>query len=570
MNQPAAQALYQKLQKEGPVTEDALIKTATSNGLSTAQLGMLAQIHNSANTIRHLRQNTDNGARGSEFDTIDVAALTAKYASQNVPLKNHPPEAKGPDASADYPGLNVRIIDATGSNQIVLKSASTQPPAVNVTHNAYDVFYPVDRPKQTPRCSRCRSDEVKLAADGNTQCEHCGHGLPDELRGAIQCKQATVEVDGYLKGYEAFRDEMMFMRHESAKAITGISEQLRVKIASGVKFHVLHEDVKMAEVDPLAEQAILALVKTASDVEHDPAKHGQVMLRRDRTSLLQEVVKLAASIREHEDLSRLIENCDTVMPQLRDMQRWLGSGEVDAADSWASWKQQKLSAVAWDDDADTVTQTPPPKSKTDVNPDNIQAIHEAAKREEEAKRRESSNEEVLMEVPAGSDTVGSGSGDEPPPQHSGHYFTFLQPLKRPDDKAPVAKERVGSSSPSVSLLDTLKQVQGMTAGIGPERRDTTGLRNGVRDARTAMTIARLMRSDDIIAEASPDRVIALANELLDVSPEIGQNPERLRSALREAIGYDATTADSLSQQAKLTEQKQKNSTTPSTPTKEVK
>ena len=92
MQQPEARALYSSLLKtEKEITPDLLIKVATDQGFSPAQLQLLAQVHNSASTIAHLRNAGNSPTRGNNFSTIDVNDLTSKYASMNVPLKSHPP-----------------------------------------------------------------------------------------------------------------------------------------------------------------------------------------------------------------------------------------------------------------------------------------------------------------------------------------------------------------------------------------------------------------------------------------------------------------------------------------------
>lgn len=84
-----------------------------------------------------------------------------------------------------------------------------------------------------------------------------------------------------------------------------------------------------------------------------------------------------------------------------------------------------------------------------------------------------------------------------------------------------------------SHLDKLK-------GLGSGKNKTQkSIDTAAEDTQGVTTVQRLMMTDPIISKADPQLVISLTNTLAKASPQVRNDPNLLRMALREAIQYEA-------------------------------
>lgn len=98
------------------------------------------------------------------------------------------------------------------------------------------------------------------------------------------------------------------------------------------------------------------------------------------------------------------------------------------------------------------------------------------------------------------------------------------------------------------ITDPETYTQGMTfeshlqklKGLGSGKNKTQqGIDQALADTKGITTVQRLMMTDPIISKADPELVVSLTNTLAKASPQVRNDPNLLRMALREAIQYEA-------------------------------
>ena len=91
---------------------------------------------------------------------------------------------------------------------------------------------------------------------------------------------------------------------------------------------------------------------------------------------------------------------------------------------------------------------------------------------------------------------------------------------------------ISGSTESPSLMD-------MISGGGPGYNAVQkGVDTAAHEVRDVTNLERLMRTDSIIAEADPSKVVSIFNTLREANPAMAHNMEALRFAIREAVQYE--------------------------------
>jgi hypothetical protein len=538
MNQPEASALYKKmLESASPIDGEAIIKVATDRGLSTAQVQMLAQIHNSASTMAHLRSSGNSDNRSDTFQTINVPELSAKYAALNVPLKDHPSSNSRPTPVDRH----VNVVDQGDSDSwFTVRVASTKRDEVQVGEH-FNTTPPVVK---YANCPDCGGEDVKIASEV-VCCGSCGRGYPDSITTPIKCAKELLVIDRFNANYLSAKIAAELTADKSMQAVNTMLRELSgiVKTARAVE---IYQDVTMHGGGALE----LAIVKQASGTDYDAASVPKKFVVEDRHKCVELVKKIAAVMREASQADDFIEYVDGILPKLRDMKVKVASNDADALHAWLRWK---AAAAAGGFARASRTSPEPTESDTTAGPapridaDQEQAYRDAAggggsaapltDEEQVAQEQQSPPREA---VPAAR------------PPYEGNMS--MLPMEIPDD--PRGQERQqpqGQPSVKKTLRELIAQAKADVGQFAPDRtKDNMTIRNGVRDAHAGAMLMRFMHLDDVISSAPPDRVMRLNDDLLASAPDITRQPERWRAALREMLTYDSPTVDGLTAQGKLT------------------
>ena len=572
MQQPEARALYSSLLKtEKEITPDLLIKVATDQGFSPAQLQLLAQVHNSASTIAHLRNAGNSPTRGNNFSTIDVNDLTSKYASMNVPLKSHPPIETTKTAAP----RRVNIVETDNRSDAFNWFGDRKEKAAGLTIDDFMGLQEKVAACECVLCPECASKNTKEAGESVT-CSDCGHGYEDEVRIPLQCALES----GYIGKLKTATEKLLIRAQlnadkdalEANNLISGIGGVLKT-----AKFYEIQQDLSMASDDAVASGLLLS-IKRAGDEEFDAAKHPRKFVAADRHGVIPTILKAAKLVKTADAAEQLVDYCNTIIPRLRDYGLKIASGDAEALEKWQWWVKQAAPVQGgWHN---IYREPTVDRAQVDEFRANDRAIAEAAARAlsgAEARADDSGDYYVggrratdgmrINEVNGSNPDTG---GIEPPrntppeedppreapPRPTGRpNFLFLPVEEKEKPEKQTQSRGVQSYQPTKSIRDILRGMRSDVASMAPDRsKDTSTIRDGVRDARTAALMMRFMHTDDVISSAEPRRVVQLSNDLINVSPDLAAMPERFRAALREAIAYDGTTVDGLTSQAKLTKE----------------
>ena len=132
----------------------------------------------------------------------------------------------------------------------------------------------------------------------------------------------------------------------------------------------------------------------------------------------------------------------------------------------------------------------------------------------------------------------------------------LSMFDTPEGRGPAEKSKqqalldlAGAANEGVKgITDPETYTQGMTfeshlqklKGLGSGKNKTQqGIDQALADTKGITTVQRLMMTDPIISKADPELVVSLTNTLAKASPQVRNDPNLLRMALREAIQYEA-------------------------------
>lgn len=543
MNQPEASALYRKmLESDVTIDDEAIIKVATDRGLSTAQVQMLAQIHNSASTMAHLRSSGNSDNRSDTFQTINVPELSTKYAALNVPLKDHP-SSNSKSTSIDR---HVNVVDQGDSDSwFTVRVASTKRDEVQVGDH-FDTTPPVVK---YASCPDCGGEDVKTSSDG-VCCGSCGHGYPDGVTTPIKCAKELSVIDRFNTEYLSAKIAAELTADKSMQAVNTMLRELSV-IAKTARAVEIYQDVTMHGGDALE----LAIVKQASGTDYDAVSAPKKFVVEDRHKCVELVKKIAAAMREASQADDFIEYVDGILPKLRDMKVKVASNDADALRAWLRWKTAAVSGVfsrAQEAAKADAAASPAPR----VGPENAAyiaqtvATNRAATVGDEGSAAPLSPAEQVVQDPPDPQPEEDVPVERPP--YEGNMS--MLPMEIPDD--PRGQERQqpqGQPSVKKTLRELIAQAKADVGQFAPDRtKDNMTIRNGVRDAHAGAMLMRFMHLDDVISSAPQDRVMRLNDDLLASAPDITRQPERWRAALREMLTYDSPTVDGLTAQGKLT------------------
>ena len=123
------------------------------------------------------------------------------------------------------------------------------------------------------------------------------------------------------------------------------------------------------------------------------------------------------------------------------------------------------------------------------------------------------------------------------------------PAEKSENTGQALLDLAGAANEGIKgITDPETYTQGMTfeshlqklKGLGSGKNKTQqGIDQALADTKGITTVQRLMMTDPIISKADPELVVSLTNTLAKASPQVRNDPNLLRMALREAIQYEA-------------------------------
>lgn len=416
--------------------EAAILKVANQHNFAPAQVEMLAQIYNTAKTIRFLEK---AASRGDSFPIIDVPALVSKYI-------NSPPE-----------GTNVKAARARSGR------------------SAYD----------------------QLSDDPSTGLPACFAGINKSL--------LTVEPES---SYEEKAVSVKFASHQQSRlraeveAMGVIREEYRdkardemLKIAQALKHSAFYDHTPYTFAD---------LDQDALYIYGEPVRP---LLDKLATFVAAEHVKVARA--DGPGPLRLVHDAKGFMAKLATLDETMSM--VAAAEDFI-----KESGVA--------TLEPPKKQKAaPAKPDE----HKGAPKDKGGEKPDSAPESAGNNPgggPSGARKSPSAGGGKPSGGGGGQdFFGSL----------------AGAAQKAYAPIETLKaKAKGVMGNgmAGQQQVDQSHM-----DARHLAVLHNLLATDEVLADADPDRVIDLYNSIRENSPQMAADVNIMRVTLRSMIQHDGVS-----------------------------
>jgi hypothetical protein len=482
--------------KEASCPEDVLVKYATDRNLSAAQLERIGQVYNIAKTLNFMDKAAN---RGDSFRVLDTEDMLTKFTK----FKPAQDDVKAADTSDwnswfDYPSK------AASADEGAVKSASIK------EEDGQFTVYSEDGSKRLSKPGTKAQAEKRARQLEYFQAHKKSASVPNLLEIARDSSYSyygewTVEDLPPASQREVLKDDM---RKESA-----------------VKAEV-------AALDQIMDDSIDTVTKVA-----------QELLELHRIS------PIPFSVMER-DAFYCSDNSDSIKV---------------ASDKIAGYFKQK----GWELNRHDFSSKPPALA---IDRHNVLPLFKSAAESIElyagaAKYKEHYVKEALgATAPPPKQTAGQSQGQQvsfPAPRQPGNagggisqddINNILLNKLYPKEEAPkekdideskiknVAKGITETFSPSTYLSPQQKSmVDNLMKPVERSKvnKKQMGVDTAVRDVGRVSTLQRLMLSDPIIGEAEPETIVNLYNTLAKANPEIVEDPNLLRFALREAVQYDA-------------------------------
>lgn len=480
--------------KEASCPEDVLVKYATDRNLSAAQLERIGQVYNIAKTLNFMDKAAN---RGDSFRVLDTEDMLTKFTK----FKPTQPDTKSADTSDwnswfDYP------TKAASANEETEKSAVIKEEDGQFTVYSEDGSKRLSKPGTKAQAEkRARQLEyfqahkksasvpnlLEIARDSSYS--YYGEWTVEDLPPASQREvlKDDMRKESAVKAELAALDQIM---DDSIDTVTKVAQELlEMHRISPIPFSVMERDAFYCSDNSDS-------IKVASDKIADYFKQkGWELNRHDFSSK-----PPALAIDRH-----------NVLP--------LFKSAAESIELYAGAAKYKEHYVK---EASPAT-APPPRLTSG----------------------QAQGQQVSFPAPRQSGNTRSGISQD---EINNIILNKLYPKEETPKEKDIDEDKVKNTAKGVintfmpstyfgqtqTVADNVSKLEG-----GKVNKKQLGVDKAVRDVGRVSTLQRLMLSDPIIGEAEPETIVNLYNTLAKANPEIVEDPNLLRFALREAVQYDA-------------------------------
>jgi hypothetical protein len=519
--------------KEASSPEDVLVKYASSKNLSPAQLERIGQVYNIAKTLNFMDKSAN---RGDSFKVLDTEKMMRDYTKHTPSKQNKEatsqwdnwfdtPTAKAAAASTDYtsidawidaPEKSAKIVEEDGKFTVYssdgskrLSKPGTKAEAVKRLRQV-EYFKAHKKANTVPNIMAMTQEETYAPF-----VEDNAGMLPGSSFGIIKDELRKESFDRFeLESVNQIIDDL----EDDIRKIA--SELLNMHRMSPIPFATMERDAYYCAADSasvkVASEAIASYFKQNGwDIERHDYNKPAPRLSRDTYNVLPLFKSAADKIETYKSAILYREDFEkksasqTAGPKQRrertlEEEAWLGG-----AGSFPQREKKERSEKKEPDMApfpERGKERPkPPADKdgiSDAELDSIALKHKYPEEEAEGKGNKEDIERAKRIMQGTSELLNPNT-----------YMSQQQ------------KDFVSNIIKSPELATSNKRQQNIDVAT--------------KDVGRVATLQRLLLSDPIIGEADPDTVVSLYNTLAKANPEIAEDANLLRFALREAIQYDA-------------------------------
>ncbi len=481
------EGLIPKGVEQGP--ENVLLKYASDNNLAPAQLERLAQMYNVAMTLNFMDKSAN---RGGSFNVIDVPDLLSKFTD---PVASK--EAALPDEWSAW-------FDNTSMN----KAAS----AFREADNA--------------------DDFIALARGTNTTTN-------DIVFNEAYEKYATVTSAGFWEGL-AEEATTRFELDSVNQMIYDAEEDFR-KVAHTIE-DLVRTGADFQEMAIEAQSLYKADGVKAANALHNYLKHTGLVgdsCSRGAVRIIKDTWKSESLFKEAAEALSKIASARNYLEFCKESAGQLDNSLGNAFDAASKGKSKNSKPVKDKPKKDKPEKDKPKGPKrAGPEPDTSNTPQKGGGGPPKNPRRltgtgEATPTGAALDVSMFDTPLGKG------PAASDEEGDATKTLM---DLAGAAREGIqGITDPETYTqgmgFDThLQKLKGLGSGVNKTQK---GIDQALSDAQGVTTVQRLMMTDPIISKADPELVVSLTNTLAKASPQVRNDPNLLRMALREAIQYEA-------------------------------
>lgn len=485
--------------KEAGAPEDVLLKAAREHNLAPAQLESTAQMLNTAQQLNFMDKSAN---RGDTFRLIDVPVLLDRFVQHETPKMA---SEKTPFISDKMGSFEKAASPATTKDGVPLQGKRA--PNINAKllkdAGVPEPTLKLEAVPTLPRTARSIYRETRSKEAAFTY----------ELAGVQQMIADQQEVLRKVAEEVAFRirTEPQFSWAEAKSDALVLNKSAAEKISPVIEDYLGqlggHRKVAFTS-EPAAQPSIL--------VED---RHGIMSLLVKGSEAVEMIEKLAA-YREHVKSSAMTEPPQSRVPK---NQEEGGSADTDPDEDEDEDEDDSGGPGPKPTNPEKKPESgrvaPPGISDADLIPSLEDIIMPPADMTR-------SPEEINQSISKGID------------EFAGGIKKTLEPIPGPGKTHSALMDLIKSHAPTTNKKQrTIDQ--------------------GVSDVRTVTTLQRLMLTDPIIRDADPDMVLSLYNTLQNANPEVTQDPNLLRFALRESLQYESVPMHTYKDLVEVDEKKQK-------------
>jgi outer membrane biosynthesis protein TonB len=509
-----------------------LIKYASENNLSPAELERLGQVYNSAKTLSHLEKSAN---RGDSYTLLDINELMAEYVDHSTPIK------KTIEKSASSNVKNGGYLPNFFNVETLEKSAAAP--------QEHELAYAIHRNVK----DAAKQDQLNFISEVPTII----HELTQDLM-----KQANdINKQLYLKNIEP----NAFFTKLAADSLASENQN-----KDAIEF-LCRKAVNYFGFNPTVEFEKLASSKVVMDRTGFLDKVEDIQEKIDILVELKEIEKRAASGIAGLGGKNITDD------ELAQLNQWAGM-------SSKSKKEKKKEPDSENVDAEkdspkeekTNTRLTPPAEEPPTEPTEAPA---EAPAEEYTEAPAEDYTEATTEAPVETPSEEPGSPSEEPPTESpeepaasvedytestqlpsgspASIVAYLMENQRAQNASKPVQSAAGATSKDLasqlkSFIDDTYENRAKKLLTLPSKGDrgyvNASVDKTVTSIATAATIHELMQ-DPIIAAHSPRTVVSIYNSLAQINPKMMQDKNVAKFALREALQYEGITPHSYGQMA---------------------
>lgn len=518
--------------KEASSPEDVLVKYATSRNLAPAQLERIGQVYNIAKTLNFMDKSAN---RGDSFKVLNTEKMMLDYTK-------HKPHKENKEATAQWDSwFDAPTAKAASTNKDYTSIESwldtPEKSAKIVEEDGKFTVYSGDGDKRLSKPGT-KAEAVKRLRQVEYFKEHKKANTVPNIMAMTQEETYSPFVEdnaGSLPGssFGIIKEELRkesFDRFElqSVNQIISDLEDDILKIASElinmhriepIPFATMERDAYYCSTDAasikVASDAIASYFKQNGwDIErHDYAKPAPRLARDTYNALplfksaADKIDTYKSAILYREDFEKKSAGGTTAPKQRRERtaeeEAWLAGGPFPSREKKERAESKEPDMAPFPERGKTRPAPAPDKSGiTDAELASMALRHKYPDEESEGKGNKEDGERAKRIMQGNAEILSPGT------YMSQQQKDFVNNILKAPDLATSNKRQ--------------KNIDVATKDVG----------------RVA-TLQRLLLSDPIIGEADPDTVVSLYNTLAKANPEIAEDANLLRFALREAIQYDA-------------------------------